>query len=266
MRVFFLGATRFSVRCLEAVERSGQELVGCAGTPEHFSISYAPGGVRNVSWVDFAALARERRVPCVPYRREDPGAFRDAVAALRPDLLLVAGWYYMVPRTLRETARLGAVGLHGSLLPRYRGGAPLVWQIIHGEKEAGISLFHLENGVDTGDVIGAQAFPIEQEDTIADAMRKMEEAGVALLERWLPRLADGTAPRVPQDAALATEFPQRSPADGEIDWSWPAGRIRDFIRAQTRPYPGAFTILQGKKVTLWDADVVELPPSGKESS
>ncbi len=263
MRVFLLGATRFSLRCLEAVREAGQEIVGCASTPEVFSISYAPGGVRNVNHVDFEAVARSHGFPAIPYRREAREEFRRAVAALQPDLLLAAGWYYLVDRRLRSVAPKGAVGLHGSLLPRYRGGAPLVWQIIRGEKTAGVTLFYLDDGVDTGDIVAAREFPIEERDTIADAMARMEAAAVELLREYLPRIAVGTAPRIPQDESRATVFPQRSPEDGEIDWSRPAEEIRNFIRAQTRPYPGAFTRIGGKKVIIWDADVLEEGEEGR---
>ena len=159
--------------------------------------------------------------------------------------------------THRSVAPLGAVGLHASELPRYRGGAPLVWQIIRGETSAGISLFYLEDGVDTGDVIGTLNFPIREHDTIAEAMERSESAAEALIEKFFPLLEKGMAPRLPQDETLASEFPQRSPEDGEIDWSRAATEISNFIRAQTRPYPGAFTRIGGKRVTIWDAKIVE---------
>lgn len=257
MNVFFMGATKFSHRCLNAVMKSGQTVVGCATIPEMFQISYAPSGVKNVSYVDFSVVAKEIGVPSFPYERGRGRNFVQEVAQLKPDLILVAGWYYMASQDLRKVAPKGAVGLHGSLLPKYRGGAPLVWAIINGEKEGGLSLFYLSDGVDDGDLIGQERFPVAEKDTIADALVKLEDAAERLLERYLPLLAKGTVPRVPQNHAEATVFPQRSPADGEIDWSWPAKRIRDFIRAQTRPYPGAFTRIGGKKVILWDAEVLE---------
>jgi methionyl-tRNA formyltransferase len=257
MRVFFMGTTRFSLRCFDAVRKSGQTIAGCASMPETFEISYAPGGVKNVNYVDFEEIARQSAVPCIAFDRKSPGRFARQVKELAPDLIVVAGWYYMVSRGLRESARWGAVGLHGSLLPKYRGGAPLVWTIIHGETRGGVTLFYLDDGVDSGDIIGQKPFPIEANETIADALVKLEEAGVALLEEYLPLLSEGRAPRIPQNHAEATYCAQRSPADGEIDWTKSAKQIKDFIRAQTRPYPGAFTRIAGKKVILWDADLVE---------
>jgi methionyl-tRNA formyltransferase len=257
MRIFFMGATRFGYRCLNTVLKSGAHVVGCASTPEIFQISYAPSGVKNVNYVDFSVVARELGIPSIPYDRGAQSRFVERVALLKPDLIVVAGWYYMVSGDLRRIAPKGAIGLHGSLLPKYRGGAPLVWSMINGEEEGGVSLFYLEDGVDEGDIIAQKPFPIEETDTIADALRKLEDAGARLLEENLPLLANGIATRIAQNHAEATLFPQRSPADGEIDWSWSAKRIRDFIRAQTRPYPGAFTKIGRKKVILWDADIVD---------
>jgi methionyl-tRNA formyltransferase len=257
MRVFFMGCTRFALRCFDTVRLAQQEIVGCATAPEVFEISYAPNGVKNVNYVDFAAVARRASVPSIPYDRKKPEEFCSRVSALHPDLIVVAGWYYLVSRELRNAARLGAIGLHGSLLPKHRGGAPLVWTIIHGEKVGGITLFHLDEGVDSGDIIGQQSFPIEEHETIADALQKLEDAGAALLEEFLPLLAEGRAPRIAQNHDQATYCPQRSPDDGEIDWTKSSKQIKDFIRAQTRPYPGAFIRIAGKKAIIWDADIVE---------
>jgi|SaaInlStandDraft_2_1057019.scaffolds.fasta_scaffold19509_2 methionyl-tRNA formyltransferase len=253
-----MGATKFSRRCLDAVLESGQEFCGCAATPEHFDISYAPEGVRNVNYCNFVEVAGEFGVPCIAYDRKNVNSFVDEVRELQPDLLLVAGWYYIVPKKLRDVAPQGAVGLHGSLLPQFRGGAPLVWTMIHGESHGGMTLFYLDDGVDTGDIVGQQSFPIDENETIADALVSSENAAVTLLLECLPQLADDSAPRISQSEAQASEFPQRCPADGEIDWTKPAADIGNFIRAQTRPYPGAFLRINGKKVVIWDADISEL--------
>jgi methionyl-tRNA formyltransferase len=116
-------------------------------------------------------------------------------------------------------------------------------------------LFHLEDDVDSGDIVAQVSFPIEEDDTCATTYEKASQASVQLLREYLPRLADGTAPRIPQDEGLATSFPQRKPEDGLIDWTRSPEEIRNFIRAQTKPYPGAFTYIGDKKVTIWDAYV-----------
>jgi methionyl-tRNA formyltransferase len=149
-------------------------------------------------------------------------------------------------------------GIHASLLPKYRGGAPLVWAIINGEKTTGVSLFYFDQGVDTGDVIAQKKIEISDTDDIRTVYEKATLAAVDVLRESLPLIREGQAPRIPQDHANATIFPQRKPEDGLIDWTRTPDEIRNFIRAQTRPYPGAFTVLEGKKVTIWDADIVDL--------
>ena len=260
MRIFFLGSTKFSLHCLKVALDCGMRIVGCAWTPEVFKISYAPDGQQNMNYVDFKLVAADLHVPCIHYERGNLRGFIEQVAPLRPELLLVAGWYYMVPKKLRDVARLGAVGLHGSLLPKYRGGAPLVWAMINGEKEAGLTLFHLNDHVDAGDIIGQEPFQIGDTDTIANLLGKVDVAAEKLLRTYLPTIANGSAPCIPQNETEATYVPQRKPEDGLIDWSKSPTEIWNFIRAQTKPYPGAFTFMAGKKVTIYDAKIEMAEP------
>ncbi len=169
----------------------------------------------------------------------------------------------MIPASIRRMAPRGCIGIHASLLPKFRGGAPLVWAMIHGEPETGVSLFHFSDGVDDGEIIGQRSFPIGGSDTIRDLMARAESASLELLREFMPKVAAGTAPKTPQREEDATRFPQRSPEDGRIDWTWEPRRIRDFIRAQTRPYPGAFTLIGDKKIVIWDADVENVPEVGE---
>lgn len=255
MRIVFFGATALGHACAERLLEAGQEVVGLVTMPRDFRISYSPSGpVRNVLHRDFHALGERFGIPVTQVDGRMAEYVSD-VEQLRPDLLVVIGWYYMIPRRMRDLAPLGCVGIHASLLPRYRGGAPLVWALINGETETGVTLFHFTDGVDDGDVVAQERFAIEARDTIADLLAKAEAASVRLVTEYVPRLADGTAPREPQDQSAATLFPQRSPQDGRIDWSWDAPRIDRFIRAQTHPYPGAFTDIAGKRVRIWSAHV-----------
>ncbi|MBI4375242.1 MAG: methionyl-tRNA formyltransferase [Elusimicrobia bacterium] len=190
----------------------------------------------------------------------------DRVRSWAPDMFLVAGWYHMVPRPWREMAP--AYGLHSSLLPDYSGGAPLVWAMINGETKTGITLFQLADGVDSGPVVGQLAADILPEDTIATLYQRIESLGIELLVKQLPRLANGSAQLTPQDESRRRLFPQRGPEDGIIDWSRPACQIYNFIRAQTKPYPGAFTFHQADKVTIWSSQLVPhkhfpFPPCGQ---
>ncbi len=259
MRTVFFGATRLGLACLEALLEAGQEVAGVVSIPERFPISYSSEPVRNVTYVDFAQAAAARGIPYaeVTSGRPEP-ALLETIRSWRPDFGLAIGWFYVLLTELRNLFPLGVAGLHASLLPRYRGGAPLVWAIMNGERETGVTLFYLDEGVDTGDVIARRAFPIDSEDDIASVLAKATAVGQELVREYVPLVADGKAPRGPQDESQATAFPQRRPEDALIDWSRSAHEIRDFIRAQTRPYPGAFTIIEGKRVTIWDADIAEV--------
>jgi methionyl-tRNA formyltransferase len=258
LRIVFFGATELGYQCcrLIATKRLA-EIVGIVSVPRQFRISYAPEGVKNILYKDFNELGIEIGVPVIEVKDKLIDE-KNVLETLNPDLLLVIGWYHMIPKSIRDLAPLGAVGIHASLLPKYRGGAPLVWAMINGEKETGITLFYLGDGVDDGDIISQQKFAIEENDTIREVLAKVTTASLDLIDEYIPLLANGASPRTVQNHKDATYFPQRSPTDGLIDWNWDSQKIRNFIKAQTSPYPGAFTIVNGKKVTIWDADVEDV--------
>lgn len=259
MRLVFIGASRFGLRCLDRIrDLPGVELVGAVTAPQHFSISYRPEGITNVLFADVADYCASHSIPCATIGdgMRDPALFVE-VGAWRPDAFLVAGWYHMVPKKWRDLAP--AYGLHASLLPDYSGGAPLVWAIINGEKRTGVSLFQLGDGVDNGPIVGQADTPISFDDTIATLYARIEEIGVELLRTHLPKLADGSAELRMQDESRRRLVPQRSPEDGLIDWSWPARRVYDFVRAQTKPYPGAFFLRDGRKWTVWTGRISDSP-------
>lgn len=263
--VVFVGSTRLGLRCLQEVLRMPDvNVVGAITAPRTFSISYRPQGVTNVLHADLRPLAAEAQIPLrtLQGRMDDPGLL-DWVRALGPKLILVAGWYHLIPRAMRDIAP--AVGLHASLLPDYSGGAPLVWAMINGEEKTGITLFRFDDGVDTGPIVGQLPEPIHESDTIATLYARIEERALELVRVHLPVIARGEARYTPQDASRRRTFPQRTPEDGRIDWNWSARRIYDFVRAQTRPYPGAFTESWGRRVTIWSS-LVEKTASPRKGS
>ena len=255
MRVAFIGASSFGLRCLEEVTRlPGISVVGVVTNPKTFGISYSEKPVTNVLHADFVAWAAIRSLPCFAMQQTmNDKALLEWLRVIEPQLFVVVGWYHMLPRTIREIAP--AVGLHASLLPDYSGGAPLVWAMINGEKETGISLFQLADGVDSGPIYGQAREEIRPDDTIATLYSRIELRGLELLQNHLPKIADGTVIPWVQDESKRRVFAQRSPADGRICWQWDAEYIDRFIRAQTRPYPGAFTMLGGRKLTIWAASL-----------
>lgn len=253
MKVVFVGASRFGLRCLKLAQQiNSVEVVGIVAAPPVFPISYRPEGVTNVLHVDFAGYAEENGIPLVMFkeRMSDP-VLLEAIREWQPDIFLVIGWYHMIPKSWRAIAP--AYGLHASLLPEYSGGAPLVWAIINGEKKTGITLFQMDDGVDTGPIAAQIAEPINNDDTIATLYARIETRGIELLNKTLPIMADGSLKLTEQSKTLRKIMPQRSPEDGHIDWSQEVNVIDRFIRAQTRPYPGAFSFFDDKKIVIWKA-------------
>ncbi len=261
MRVVFIGASRFGLRCFERLLTiSTCEVVGVVTNRERFSISYRPEGVRNVLYADVCPLAEEHGIPyyVMEGKMTEP-AVLESVRSWSPEFILVAGWYHMVPRAIRTLAP--TAGLHASLLPNYSGGAPLVWAIISGEQKAGMTFFMFEAGVDNGPIIGQKEEPIRLNDTIETLYRRIEEHGLDLIGEYLPKFAtrEGVA-LVVQDESKRRIMPQRRPEDGEISWSQSSWQTYNFIRAQTKPYPGAFSFCRGKRYWVWEAKLYDYKP------
>lgn len=189
-----------------------------------------------------------------------PSELAELVRFDSPYIVFVVGWYWIISSDVMKTVPGGFVGVHASLLPQYRGNAPLVWAILRGEKQTGVSLFYFDDGIDTGDIVGQIAFSIDKHETIADLLSKAETATFEVLSKFALPLVMGIAPRKKQLHEKATYVSLRRPEDGRIDWNLRAERLYDFIRAQTRPYPGAYTTLpDGKILRIWRASVFPYP-------
>jgi methionyl-tRNA formyltransferase len=253
MNVVFIGASCFGLKCLKIAQRICDcQIVGAVTVPQTFPISYSPQGVKNVLYADVFKYCQESNIPCVVMKdnMKEEGLF-EKVSSWGPEIFLVAGWYHMVPSFWRTFAP--AYGLHASLLPDYSGGAPLVWAIINGEKKTGITLFQFADGVDNGPIVGQRETYILKSDTIATLYTRIESLGLNLIMEYLPKIAKGTATFIKQNEEKRRVFPQRSPKDGRIDWAKNSFEIYNFIRAQTKPYPGAFTFLHGEKLLIWES-------------
>lgn len=257
MRFVFIGSSRFGLKCLKVcLEIPEVKVAGVVTAPKTFGISYRPKGVTNVLHADVAGLADANNIEVVTLERSmsDPSLL-EAVAEWKPDAFLVAGWYHMIPKRWRAFAP--AYGLHASLLPDYSGGAPLVWAMINGETKTGITFFQMDDGVDSGPIAGQREENILLDDTIATLYTRIEQQGLSLLHEVLPAMAAGTLGLRLQDETKRRVMPQRTPEDGIIDWHQDAEVIIRFIRAQTRPYPGAFTTLDGNYLHIWAATLAK---------
>jgi methionyl-tRNA formyltransferase len=194
-----------------------------------------------------AASAAEYGLQCVAPVEANTPELERRVAALQPDFLFSFYYRAMLPAPLLRAARRGALNMHGSLLPKYRGRAPVNWAILRGERETGATLHYMVARADAGDIVDRQAVPILIDDDAREVFAKVTVAAELVLARSLPGLIAGTAPRSPQPLLAGEYFGRRRPQDGRIDWSRSATEIHDLVRAVAPPFPGAFGTVGGAR-------------------
>jgi undecaprenyl-phosphate 4-deoxy-4-formamido-L-arabinose transferase len=183
-----------------------------------------------------------------------------ALRALTPDLLLSFYYRQLIPPAALDVPRLGAFNMHGSLLPKYRGRAPVNWAVLHGETETGATLHVMTERADAGEIVDQEPVPIGPDDTAGDVQKRVRDAAVAILARRLDDLLHGTAPRRGQDESAATTFGRRRPEDGAFEWTAEATVIHNLVRALSYPYPGAFTDFEGRRLYVWETRLSKREP------
>jgi methionyl-tRNA formyltransferase len=252
MRIIFMGYHNIGYACLEALIELAREL----GDEIIAVVTHADDPRENIWFASVRQLAFENYLPVYqPANPNDP-AFVAAMQALQPDFLFSCYYRHMLKQPVLDLPRLGALNLHGSLLPRYRGRCPVNWVLVHGETETGVTLHYMEAKADQGDIVGFRRIPISFEDTALTLSAKMTAAAAELMREAYPLLRAGTAPRLTQDHARASYYGGRTPADGLIDWRHSALQTYNLVRAVTHPYPGAFTFFQGRKLLVWAGQIM----------
>ncbi len=257
-RILFMGSDELAC---PALERLCAEAL-CAVVAVVAQPDRPKGRGRRLAPCPAKACAGQLGVPVLtPERIGSPEAMQ-AVAGFEPDLIVVAAYgQYIRPKMLALPA-LGAINIHPSLLPKYRGASPIQWALANGDTETGVTILHVSEEMDAGDIILQRAFPIEPDDTAPTLAARLAVAGADLLWEAVLALRAGTAPRIPQDSARATLTHKLHKEDGRIDWQWPATTIRNRIRG-FQPWPGCFTTFHGEPLKLWEAEVVTGPATAK---
>ncbi len=198
---------------------------------------------------------RQKKIETVQHSRLNKEV-QQKIASMEPDLIIVGEYHFILKREIFEIPRYGAINLHGAPLPRYRGAHPINWMIINGETEGAVTCHYISDGLDNGDIIAQYTFPILESETAYDIRPKIESTGRRLLVDVIRRFkAEGKVAGIPQNEDNALYTPPRKPEDGLIDWNKSPKQVYDFVRALTRPYPGAFTFLDDKNVYLWRLDL-----------
>lgn len=254
MRVLFFGTSEFAVPSLRALARDARfEVVAVVTQPDR-----ARGRGRQVGQSPVKEVAQVLGLPVLQPARVRSADFLAEAASLRPDALALAAYGQIIPRALLELAPLGPVNLHGSLLPAYRGAAPIQRAILAGERATGITTMLMDETLDTGDILLRCEAPIYDEDDAGSLTARLAERGADLLVETLVRLSEGACPRTPQDHSAATYAPAIRPEDAVIRWEEPADVTRNRVRALS-PRPGAVAALNGRRVKIWRAEPAEGP-------
>ena len=247
-RVVVFGYGPLALAALDALARIGV-------TPAAVVV---PGNRQGADVDLVVTRARKQSLPLlVQPKRSALGPFLESLRALRPDVLLVWSYSMLLPPELIAVAPKGAFNLHGGILPAYRGGHVMNWAILNGERESGATLHYIDAGIDTGDVVADERFPIEQSDDAASVQGKLKAAGEALIAKWWPSIEQGTAPRTPQDESRARYYRMRTPDDGLVEWSQTNRQIYNLVRALSAPWPGAHTFAGDTKLVLRRVEAIQ---------
>jgi methionyl-tRNA formyltransferase len=244
LRVVFFGTPEFAVPTLDALLQSPYELVGVVTQPDR---PRGRGQKTTASPVKTAALAAGKRVL-------QPASVKDAeflaeLSGLVPDLGVVAAYGQILTERALTIPRLGMINVHASILPRYRGAAPVHRAVIDGEIETGVTIMRVVKALDAGPMLATARRPITADETSEEVERDLAEIGAQLLVATIPGLAEGRVPEIPQDDSAATYAPRLTKEDGRIDWTWPAERIHNLIRG-LHPWPHAATFVGSQRLIL----------------
>ncbi len=230
------------VNCLKA-------LIG-AGIQIDLVLTHQDDPNENVWFGSVAKLCEDQQIPYLTPTASELTGLIPRIRKLAPDYLFSLYYRHMIPAELLACAKIAALNMHGSLLPKYRGRAPVNWAILHGETQTGATLHVMEVKPDAGDIVGQSAVTIGPDETATDVFGKVSKAAVEVIHQALPELIQGRVPKKPNALSKGSYFGGRKPEDGRIHWEQTAKQVHDLVRAVAPPYPGAFTENQGRKMSV----------------
>lgn len=245
-RILFFGYSEVGYECLSLLLDRGDNVVAL--------LTHEDNPNEKIWFKTPAVAAREKGIPIFTPEKVNTPEWIERIAALKPDLILSVYYRNMISSKILALPPLGAFNMHGSLLPKYRGRAPINWAVLHGEPRIGMTLHRMVKSADAGAMVDQAGVDIEPRDTAEQAFRKVLPCARRVLERQIDALLAGTARETPQDDAQATYFGGRKPEDGRIDWTQTSRQIFNLIRAVTDPYPGAFVDIGPARLMVWWAE------------
>ncbi|MBT8041953.1 MAG: methionyl-tRNA formyltransferase [Pontiella sp.] len=251
MRIVFMGSAELAVPSLRALLEAGSDdVVGVVSQPDR------PAGRKRIPTpCALKAFADKQGLHVMTPEKIGAPESVAALAALKPDLLVVVAYGQYIPSTIIQLAPMEAINVHPSLLPKYRGSAPIQWAILNGDRVTGVSIIYLAQKMDAGDILKQETYPIDPDDTSAELHDKLAKFGAGLLLNAIDDIRNDCASRIAQDDSEAIEIRKLTKDDGEIDWSLPAENLRNRIRA-FNPWPGSFCMLSnGEPLKVWKAQI-----------
>ncbi len=256
-RIVFMGTPTFASIVLQGLLEDGWNVVGAVTQPDR-----PRGRGRKVSAPPVSQMAQAHGILVLQPKKIRDGVFLEDLADLRPDMMVVAAYGRILPRDVLSLPPLGCYNVHASLLPAYRGPAPVRWAIINGEETTGITIFRMDEGMDTGDLLLAESLAIGPNETAGMLTERLAGLAARIITPALSDIVEGRARFVPQEHDKATVVPILKKGDGRIDWSLSAESVRNRIRGLD-PWPGAFAFWRGKRLRLWEAEANDAGSAGK---
>lgn len=250
LRIVFMGTPDFAVPALQALLDSPDQVVAVICQPDR-----KKGRGRKLSPPPVKLLALQAGIPVLQPTAIRTKEFLETIQDLRPDLIVVTAYGRILPGSLLNLPPLGTINVHGSLLPKYRGAAPIQWAVINGETETGVTIMQMDEGMDTGDILLPVSLPIEEDDTSGTLFVKLSELGGQALVKAIALLKEDRLQPVKQDDSLATEAPMLSKKMGQLDWSRDAAELHCLIRGLD-PWPSAYGFLAGRRFRFFKPQVI----------
>jgi methionyl-tRNA formyltransferase len=245
-RILFFGYSEVGHDCLSLLIERGENVVAL--------FTHEDNPDEKLWFKTPSLVARTKGIPIFTPQKIGTPEWIERIAGLKPDLILSAYYRNMIGTRILDLARLGAFNMHGSLLPKYRGRAPVNWAVLRGEPRIGMTLHRMVRSPDAGAIVDQEGVDIGPRDTAEEAFRKVLPCARAVLARQIDALLSGTARETPQDESQATYFSGRTPEDGRIAWRENSSQVFNLVRAVTDPYPGAFTDIGGARLMVWWAE------------
>ena len=230
------------VQCLKALVNAGIKI--------DLVLTHQDDPNENVWFASVAELCESEKIPYLTPSASELKSLIPRIQELAPDYLFSFYYRYMIPAEVLACAKIAALNMHGSLLPKYRGRAPVNWAILHGETETGATLHIMEAKPDAGDIVGQKSVTIDPDETATEVFGKVSKAAVTVIKQVLPELIQGKVPRKANELHKGSYFGGRKPEDGRILWGQSAKKVHDLVRAVAPPYPGAFTPWQGQTMIV----------------